>query len=167
MIIEFDKKMPVIEDSSFIAGNATLAGDVVIGEDCSVWFSAVLRGDEAPIRVGNRSNIQDNATVHCDRDIPVVIGEDVTIGHNAIIHSCTIGDKTVIGMGAVILSGAKIGEGCIVAAGSVVKSGMEILPGTMVAGTPAVVKKQLGDDVIQKNVENAAEYVHLIKKYKN
>ena len=166
MIVEFDGKTPEIEDSAFIASNATISGDVKIRKDCSIWYSAVLRGDEASISIGERSNVQDNATIHCDSGMPVVIGEDVTIGHNAIVHSCTIGSGTVVGMGAIILNQAQIGEGCIIAAGAVVMSRMAVPPNTMVAGTPAVIKKTLGDDVMRKNIGNAREYVKLASKYK-
>lgn len=166
MTVEFDGIKPIIDDSCFVADNATIIGDVTISKDCSIWYSAVLRGDESSIFIGERSNVQDNATIHCDKDMPVLIGEDVTIGHNAIVHSCKIGNKSVIGMGAVILNQADIGEGCIIAAGSVVMSKMVIPPNTMVAGAPAVVKKTYGDEVVSRNLENAHEYVRLISKYK-
>ncbi|MHB1453554.1 MAG: gamma carbonic anhydrase family protein [Saccharofermentanales bacterium] len=166
MIIRFEGKEPVIHETVFAAPNSAIIGDVAIRKDSSVWFGAVLRGDEAPITVGERSNIQDNATVHCDSGMPAVIGDDVTIGHNAVIHSCVIGDRTVIGMGAVVLSGAVVGEDCIVAAGAVVKSGCVILPRTLVAGIPAEVKKTLTDGSIASNLSNAAEYIHLSKEYK-
>lgn len=166
MIVEFDGKIPRVEDSAWIAENATLIGDVTIGKDCSVWYSAVLRADETSIRIGDRSNIQDNATVHGDRGQSVVIGNDVTVGHNAIVHSCTIGSGTVVGMGAVVLNEAIVGEGCVIAAGAVVMSKMVVPPNTMVAGAPAVVKKELGNETVMKNIENAHEYVRLIAKYK-
>jgi carbonic anhydrase/acetyltransferase-like protein (isoleucine patch superfamily) len=166
MIVEFEGKTPEIEETAFIAANATICGHVMIQKDCSIWYSAVLRGDESSISIGERSNVQDNATIHCDRGLPVVIGDDVTIGHNAIVHSCTIGNGTVVGMGAIILNQARIGEGCIIAAGAVVMSKMEVPSNMMVAGTPAVIKKTLGDDAIQKNIDNAHEYVKLASIYK-
>ncbi|MHB8963199.1 MAG: gamma carbonic anhydrase family protein [Saccharofermentanales bacterium] len=166
MIIQFENEMPVIHESAYIAPNATIIGAVSIQKDSSVWFGAVLRGDEAPITLGERSNIQDNATVHCDKGVPTVIGDDVTVGHNAVIHSCTIGDRTVVGMGAIILNGASIGEDCIVAAGAVVKSGSMISPGTLVAGIPAEAKKVLPPETLSANLSNAAEYVRLSAEYK-
>lgn len=166
MIIRFEGKEPVIHETAFIAPNSAIIGDVTIGKDSSVWFGAVLRGDEAPITVGERSNIQDNATVHCDGGMPAIIGDDVTIGHNAVVHSCVIGDRTVVGMGAVVLSGADIGEDCIVAAGAVVKSGCTVPPKTLVAGIPAEVKKTLSEEAVASNRSNAAEYVHLSMEYR-
>jgi carbonic anhydrase/acetyltransferase-like protein (isoleucine patch superfamily) len=166
MIVEFDGKIPHVDDSAWIAENASIIGDVTIGEDCSIWYSAVLRADESAIRIGKRSNIQDNATVHGDRAQVVYIGDDVTIGHNAIVHSCTIGNGTVVGMGAVVLNEAVIGEGCVIAAGAVVMSKMTVPPNTMVAGAPAVFKKELGAEAVMENIENAHEYVRLIAKYK-
>ncbi len=166
MIVKVDGKIPNIDDSALVMENATITGDVTVSKDCSVWYSAVLRGDEDSIFIGERSNVQDNATIHCDPGMPVVIGEDVTIGHNAIIHSCKIGNKTVVGMGSVVLNQAEIGEGCIIAAGAVVMSKMVVPPHTMVAGTPAVIKKELGNEVVLRNVENAHEYVKLMTKYK-
>ncbi len=166
MIVEFDGKMPIVDDSTWIAENASVIGDVTLGKDCSIWYSAVLRADESAIHVGDRSNIQDNATVHGDRGQAVFIGEDVTVGHHAIVHSCTIGSGTVVGMGAVVLNKAVIGEGCVIAAGSVVMSGMVVPPNSLVAGAPAVVKKDLGSEKIAKNIENAHEYIRLKSKYK-
>ncbi len=165
MRIGFEGKQPDVHDSAYIAPNAVLAGDVVIGRDSSVWFGAVLRGDEARILVGERSNIQDNATVHCDRGIPAVIGNDVTIGHNAVIHSCAVGDGTVVGMGAVILTGASIGSCCVIAAGAVVKQGCVIPDGMLAAGIPAEIKKALPGSAAAANIANAEEYVRLAEKY--
>lgn len=165
MIVEYNGKIPDVQEAAFVAETAVVAGDVQIGKDSSIWFSAVLRADEAPIRIGARCSIQDNATVHCDAGMPVTIGDDVTVGHNAIIHSCTIGSGTVIGMGAVILNQAEIGEGCMIAAGAVVTGKTVVPPHTMAAGTPASVKKELSSEAVRKNLENAEEYVRLALQY--
>jgi len=142
-------------------------GDVVLETGSSCWFGAVLRGDEANIHLGKNSNIQDNCVVHCDKDVPLIIGENVTVGHGVILHSCTIGDCAMIGMGAVILSRAVIGEGAVVAAGSVVKEGANILPNTLFAGIPATFKKELSPAVRQANIANAMEYVQLSSEYQS
>ena len=166
MVIPFEGHEPMIHESVFVASNATVAGDVAIGPGSSVWFGAVLRGDEASITIGERSNIQDNATVHCDRGVPVIVGNDVTVGHNAILHSCVIGDGCVVGMGAVVLNGATVGEGCIVAAGAVVRAGSIIAPRTLVAGIPAEPKKSLSEEAIASGLANAREYVRLGQSYR-
>ena len=156
---------PSVDDGVYIAPTAAVIGDVSLGAGSSVWFGAVLRGDEAPIRLGKNSNIQDNSVVHCDRGIPVTIGDYVTVGHTVILHSCTVGDGAMIGMGAVVLNGAVIGEGAIVAAGAVVKEGQEIPPFTLFAGIPAVLKKQLDPSRKQATIENSMEYVRLGTEY--
>ena len=166
MIVKFEGKTPIIDDSALVMENATIVGDVTISKDCSIWYSAVLRGDEAKIFIGERTNVQDNATIHSDNGIPVNVGSDVTIGHNAIVHSCTIGNKTVVGMGSVVLNEAIIGEGSVIAAGAVVMARMIVPPYSMVAGTPAVIKKVYGSEIADKNEENAQEYVRLISKYR-
>jgi len=166
MIIKFNDKTPNIDKTAFIADTSTVIGDVIISKNASVWFGAVIRGDEDNITIGEASNIQDNATLHCDINKPLVIGKNVTIGHNAIIHSCEIGDNVVIGMGAVILNDAKIGEGSIIGAGSVVKVGSIIPPKSLAVGAPAIIKKELDDKTVEKNIENANEYIRLSLKYK-
>lgn len=156
---------PSAQDGVYIAPTAAVIGDVSLGAGSSVWFGAVLRGDEAHISLGRNSNIQDNSVVHCDRGIPAVIGDYVTVGHNVILHSCTVGDAAMIGMGAVVLNGAVIGEGAVVAAGAVVKEGQEIPPFTLFAGIPAVFKKQLDPSRKQATIENSMEYVRLGTEY--
>lgn len=166
MLDGFQGMMPSVSDSAFIAPTAVVVGDVTIGEHTGVFFGAVLRGDEAPISVGKNSNIQDNAVVHCDRGIPVRIGDHVTVGHSAIIHSCEIKDAVLVGMGAIVLNKAVIGEGSIIAAGSVVKEGEIIPPYSLYAGSPAVFKKQLDPQRRSKIEDNAMEYVRLAAAYK-
>lgn len=166
MILEFNNIQPKISEDSYIAPNASVIGDVVIERGASIWFTAVLRGDVEKITIGENSNIQDNVSVHTSEHLPVVIGRGVTIGHNAVIHSCEIGDNTLIGMGAVVLDGAKIGKNCIIGAGALVRGGMEVPHGSMVLGMPAVVKRSLREEEISTNIANAAEYVRLTQIYK-
>ncbi len=143
MQIAYQDILPKIHPSAFIAPGAMIIGDVTIGEESSVWFNCVLRGDLERIEVGARTNIQDGAVVHLDPGFPCLIGDDVTIGHGAIVHGCTVGDGAMISMGAIILTGAKIGERAIVAAGAVVREGQEIPPDTLAMGIPAQVKREV------------------------
>ncbi len=147
MIIEHRGNVPQIGRNVYIAPTAVIVGDVVIEEGASVWFNAVLRGDEAPVRVGRNTNIQDNCTVHTDTDKPAIIGEDVTIGHNAIVHGCTVENGCLIGMGAIVLNDSRIKSGSVVAAGSVVREGQTVGPNQLVAGSPAIVKRELSGDI--------------------
>jgi len=149
----------------FIASTAVVIGKVTLGENASVWYGAVIRGDIAPIFIGARSNIQDNCVIHVNYNMPVTIGEQVTIGHGAIIHGASIGNNCLIGMGAIVLDGAQIGDNCLVAAGAVVPPRSEIPPGSMVAGVPAKVVRELSAETIEANVRNALEYVELAARY--
>jgi len=144
-IVSFDGKRPTIHPSAFVAPTAVLIGDVTIGEEASIWFGAVLRGDDPDhgIVVGPRTSVQDNCVVHVGHWGPTVIGRDVTVGHGAKFESCTIGDRTVIGMNAVILQGAVIGAECLLAANTVVLEGADVPRRSLVAGVPGVVKKSL------------------------
>ncbi len=139
----------------YIASNATVVGDVILGENVNIWYGAVLRGDNGTITVGEGTNIQDNAVLHDE----TVIGCGCTIGHGAIVHGCTVGDRSTIGMGAVVLSGAVIGEDCIVGAGALVTGKMRIEAGSLVLGNPAKVVRSLSFDEIEKNRQNAPHYV--------
>jgi carbonic anhydrase/acetyltransferase-like protein (isoleucine patch superfamily) len=159
MLIAYQNILPKIHKTAFIAEGAMIIGDVAVGEESSVWFNCVLRGDLNRIVVGKRTNIQDGAIVHLEHDIPCIIGDDVTIGHGAIVHGCTIGDGAMISMGAVILSGAKIGERAIVAAGAVVKEGQEIPPGTLAMGVPAQIKRDLTEADLQRVRLGKDDYV--------
>ncbi len=146
MILSFKDNHPTISPNAFIAPTATIIGDVTIAEGASVWYGTVLRGDLAAIRIGANTNIQDNATIHVDLDTPATIGENVTIGHNAVIHGCTIENKCLVGLGSVVLNNAHLKTGSMVAAGSVVKQGQVVGPCQLVAGIPAVVKKELSEE---------------------
>lgn len=167
MIQPLGEKKPVIHPSVFVAPTAVIIGDVEIGEGASVWFGAVIRGDLAPVRIGVRTNIQDNCIIHVDVDTPTQIGDGVTIGHNAVVHGCTIEDNCLIGMGAVVLNRARIESDTIVAAGAVVTECSRIGPGVLVAGTPAAAKKSLGASGVASIREAAANYCELVKSYRS
>jgi carbonic anhydrase/acetyltransferase-like protein (isoleucine patch superfamily) len=154
-----------IDSSAWIAPNAVVVGDVSIGQEASVWFGCVLRGDMEPIVVGDRSNVQDLTLVHVDDDLPTVIGSDTTIGHNCVIHGCEIGNHVLIGMGAVILSGARIGDGALVAAGAVVREGMEVPAGMMVAGVPAKLRGEVTDELRDRIVYGVENYVQYSRRF--
>ncbi len=151
---------------SYIAPNATIIGDVVLGEDCSVWFGAVLRGDNDRITVGRGTNIQDLTVVHVDKGVPVNIGEFVTIGHRAIIHGCTIGDYTLIGMGAIVMNNARIGKYCIIGAGALVPENMIIPDFSLVVGTPAKFIKELSEEKREANKRSAEHYIRQGMRYR-
>ncbi|MBR3767094.1 MAG: gamma carbonic anhydrase family protein [Clostridia bacterium] len=166
MIKSFSGKTPVIDESAFIAENATVIGDVTIGKGSSVWYSAVLRGDMCSIKIGKNSNIQDNATIHVGIKDSAIIGDGVTVGHNALVHGATVEDNALIGMGSVVLDGAVIGKNSIVAAGAVVTSGTVVPPNSLVAGVPATVVKELSATKVMGNKMNAMAYTTLASKYK-
>lgn len=158
--------VPALAPTSFIAPGARVIGQVVLEEGASVWYNAVLRADSASITLGARSNIQDNVSVHVDPNAPVVIGEDVSVGHNAVVHGCTIGDGSLIGMGSVVLSGAVIGAGCLVAGGALVLEGTIVPDGSLVAGVPAKVRRPLSDAERAGLLRNAAAYTALTVRHR-
>lgn len=166
MIAPYEGRAPRIGKDVFIAPTACIIGDVEIGEGTSVWYGAVIRGDRAKIKIGRNTNIQDNATLHADSESPLVIGDYVTIGHNAVIHGCTIGDDCLIGMGSVILDDAHVQSGSIIASGSVVKEGGVIRPFCLAAGSPAEIKKELGPERSKKNRQGARVYCELAKAHR-
>lgn len=149
---------PTVHETSFIAAGARVVGDVTVGEGASIWYNAVVRADSAAVVLGAGSNLQDNVSVHVDPDHPVVIGENVSVGHNAVVHGCRIGDGTLIGMGSVVLSGAEIGSGCLIAGGAVVLEGAVIPDGSLVAGVPAKVRRELTADERAGILRNADVY---------
>lgn len=159
------KSAKIAEDAN-IAKRSVIIGDVTIGRDSCVLYYSVLRGDEAPVVIGEESNIQENCTVHVSRNMPVRIGNNVTVGHNAVIHSCTIGDRTLIGMGAVILDGVQIGNDCIIGAGSLVTKNTIIPDGSLVIGSPAKIKRNLTWEEKLGNLENSKEYVSVSREMK-
>lgn len=165
LVLALDNQTAAIADDVYLAPNAVVVGDVTIGRQSSVWFNATLRGDVAPIRIGERSNVQDGAVLHVDAGTPCLIGNDVTIGHGAIVHGATVGDGVTIGMGAVVLSRSTIGAGAIIAAGAVVLEDAVVPPGALVAGVPARAKRQLDGAQQAASVENAARYVRNRARY--
>ena len=160
-IYALDERKPVLPAAGrfWIAPNASVIGDVVLGEDCGVWFGATLRGDNERISIGARSNIQDGATLHTDTGFPLDVGEDCTIGHNAILHSCAIGAGALVGMGAVVLNGAKIGRGCLVGARALVTEGKEFPEHSLIVGAPARVVRALDAAAVAALLRSAAHYV--------
>lgn len=155
MILNYGNRRPELGERCFVAENAAVVGGVIMGDDCSVWFGASIRGDSDPITIGDRTNIQDNATIHCSDGFPVVIGSDVSIGHNAVVHSATLEDRVLVGMGAVVLDGAVVGEGSVVGAGAVVTKGSVIPPLSLVMGVPGKVVRTIPAGI---NDENARIY---------
>lgn len=150
----------------WIAPNAVVAGNVILKKNASVWFGAVLRGDNEPIVVGENSNIQDNSVCHTDMGSPLIIGANVTIGHMVMLHGCTIGDGALIGIGAVVLNGAKIGKNCLVGAGALVTEGKEFPDGTMILGSPAKVVRELAPEQAARMGMGALHYVENWKRFK-
>jgi carbonic anhydrase/acetyltransferase-like protein (isoleucine patch superfamily) len=161
MIRAFRSTEPAIASTAFIDASAQVIGDVVIGEESSVWMNAVVRGDVNHVRIGCRTNIQDGVIVHVMREPshPTILGDDITIGHGAIVHGCTIEDLCLIGMGAIVLNGARVGHGSIVAAGTLLPEGCVIPPRSLVMGSPGKVKRQITDDELEFIRQSADNYV--------
>jgi carbonic anhydrase/acetyltransferase-like protein (isoleucine patch superfamily) len=153
--------MPGIHPSAFIASTAAVMGDVSLGEEASVWYNAVVRGDMAPIVIGARSNIQDGTIVHVDAGVPCTVGERVAVGHRVILHGCTVGDDCLVAMGSVLLNRVTIGAGSVVAAGAVVPEGMQVPPGSLVMGVPGRIVRQV-DSALAERV--AATWKHYVKE---
>ncbi|MDE2481842.1 MAG: gamma carbonic anhydrase family protein [bacterium] len=164
VIITYRGKTPKVHPSAFVAPTAVLIGDVEVGEESSIWFGAVLRGDNGPIRIGKRTSVQDNAVVHVEE--LTQIDDDVTIGHAAVMEDCHVKSGALIGSNAVLLNGSVIGEGSLVAAGSVVGQGVQIPDRVLAAGVPATVKKPIEGNAQQWVARAAEEYVHLSRSYK-
>lgn len=163
MIYRFKEYTPEIDESCFIADNSSVIGNVSIDEDSSVWFGAVVRGDTNEITIGKSTNIQDNCTIHSDGDFPVKLGDGITIGHNCIIHGCSIKNNCLIGMGSIILNGAEIGENSIIGAGSLVTQNTRIPSGTLCFGSPAKVVRKLTEEEVNSIIESAKHYAELSK----
>lgn len=163
-LIALDGKTPRLGSRVFVADGAVLVGDVEVGDDSSVFYNAVLRGDLAPIRIGNRTNIQDNVTVHVSTGMGVVVGDEVTVGHNAVLHACTIDDNVMVGMGAIVMDGAHIKKNCIVGAGAVVTQGREFPENSLVLGAPAHVVRELTTEEIDGVLGGVERYVEIKDK---
>jgi carbonic anhydrase/acetyltransferase-like protein (isoleucine patch superfamily) len=165
MFIEYRGKSPNVHPTAFVAPTAVLIGDVHVGEMASIWFGAIIRGDNGPIRIGARSNVQDNAVLHVSENNSTIVGDDVTIGHCATMEDCTIEDGALIGSNAVVLNGARVGRRSLIAAGSVVGAGAKIPEEVLAAGAPAVVKRKLeGGAFVWVDIAGP-EYVHLSRSY--
>ncbi|MFG2176585.1 gamma carbonic anhydrase family protein [Streptomyces niveus] len=158
-------KEPAIDPTAFVAPTAVVLGEVTMAAGSSVWYHTVLRADGGPIAIGADTNIQDNCTVHVDLGSPVTIGARVSVGHNAVLHGCTVEDDVLVGMGAAVLNGAHIGTGSLVAAQALVPQGMRVPPGSLVAGVPAKVKRELTDEEREGIRLNAAVYLELAKRH--
>jgi len=168
MIYSYKDFTPKISKSVFIAPNATIIGDVEIGEESSIWFNVVVRGDVNSVRIGKRTNVQDSATLHVTHQKhTLTIGSNVTVGHAAILHGCAVEDHCLIGMGARILDGARIGSNCLVAAGALILEGDKVPSNSLVAGVPAIVKRSLSDEEIKEIQRSAERYVQHRKTYLN
>ena len=165
-IYQLDDQTPQIADSAWVADNAEVMGDVRLGENVSIWFNTTLRGDNDPITIGDGSNIQDGSVLHTDEGVPLTIGRNVTVGHMVMLHGCSIGDESLIGIGAIVLNGAKIGRNCLVGAGALVTEGKEFPDGSMILGSPAKVVRQLTPEQIEGLRYSAQHYIDNAKRYK-
>ena len=165
-IYRLEDRIPDIDPTAYVHESATVVGSVVMKEQASVWPQAVVRGDMASITIGARSNVQDGSVLHVDADTPLVIGDDVTIGHQVMLHGCTIGDGTLIGIQAVVLNGAHIGKGCLVGAGALVTEGRTFPDNVMILGSPARVVRELGPEHVARVRHGAIHYVEEAARYR-
>ena len=166
MIYQLDEHQVVLDGDYFVADSASVIGDVHLMNDVGIWYGAVLRGDIERITVGKNTNIQDCCVMHTDEGYPLAVGRDCTVGHQATLHGCTIGDNSLIGIGAVILNGARIGKNCLIGAGTLITEGKEIPDKSLVVGSPGKVIRELTDLQITGITEQAARYVERFKRYK-
>ena len=165
MIISFKDKKPQVAKETFVADSAVIIGNTVIGKDCGIWFGAVVRGDSNSIKIGDRTSIQDNCVIHCDDKHNTVIGDDVTVGHRVILHGCHIGNRCLIGMGAIVMNGAQIGDDCIIGAGALVTENQIIPPKTLVIGFPAKPKREVTAEELKMILAASRLYVETAKAY--
>lgn len=166
MIYELEARRAQLHESAFVAPGAAVIGSVVLQEGASVWFNAVLRGDNEPITLGKHSNVQDGSVLHTDPGYPLTLGEGVTVGHKVMLHGCSVGDYSLIGIGAVVLNGAQIGRHCIIGAGTLVPEGKVIPEGSLVVGVPGRVKRSLGEEERARLEGSAQHYVHNARRYR-
>lgn len=165
-LYELDGVTPELAGSAWVADSAQVIGRVALAQDVSVWFGTVVRGDTETIRIGRGSNIQDACVLHADMGKPLTVGEDVTVGHQVMLHGCTIGDGSLIGIGAVVLNGAKIGKHCLVGAGALITEGKEFPDGSMILGSPAKVVRHLTPEQIEALRWSAQQYVDNARRFK-
>jgi carbonic anhydrase/acetyltransferase-like protein (isoleucine patch superfamily) len=162
-----DLQVTLLGDGHFIAPGAAVIGDVVLHENATVWFGCVLRGDADRIEIGAGSNIQDGTVMHADPGFPLTVGENVTVGHNAMLHGCSIGDGSLVGIGAIVLNGAKIGKRCLIGANALVTEGMEVPDGSLVLGSPARIRSQLSEEQQEALGLNAEHYIRNGQRYRD
>lgn len=166
MIYQLGERKPKVEGEYFIADNASVIGSVILENNASIWYNAVVRADNDVIRIGQDSNIQDGSVLHTDSGVPLTIGQGVTVGHKVMLHGCEVGDYSLIGINSVVLNGAKIGKFCLIGANTLVPEGMVIPDGSLVVGSPAVIKRELNDMQKAMLKGSAAHYVQNFKRYK-
>ncbi len=166
-IYELEGVRPRIAESAWIADSAQVMGNVELEEGASVWFGALIRGDTEVIRIGRGSNIQDLSVLHADVGKPLIVGQDVTVGHSVVLHGCTIGDGSLIGIGAVVLNGARIGKSCLVGAGALITEDKEFADGSMILGSPARVVRQLSVEKIEELRRSARNYVDNARRFRD
>ncbi|MED4206488.1 gamma carbonic anhydrase family protein [Neobacillus mesonae] len=166
MIIPYKGKSPSVHESVFVAPGAYVIGDVQIGNESTVWFNAVIRGDDGPIIIGERCSIQDNSTLHLYEGFPVIIEDDVTIGHNVVLHGCKVGKRSIIGMGSTLLDNVEVGEECIIGANTLLAGGIKIPPRSLVLGSPGKVVRELTDKDLQMLQMSSESYVQKGKEYR-
>jgi carbonic anhydrase/acetyltransferase-like protein (isoleucine patch superfamily) len=167
VIAALGDRVPAVDPTAFVADSAVVIGDVAIGSDASLWFHAVLRGDVERVRIGARTNVQDNATVHVTRERwPTLVGEGVTVGHAAVLHGCTVGDHSLIGIGAIVLDGVEIGTECLVGAGTLLTPGMHVPPRSLVLGSPARRVRELNGDEVARLHASADGYLEHVRRYR-
>lgn len=167
MLVEFSSKFPQLDPTAYVHASAQVIGDVTIGAESSIWFYAVVRGDVHFIRIGSRTNIQDATVVHVTTGRwPTIVGDEVTVGHRAVLHGCQIGNRCLIGIGAVLLDGVEVGDNCLIGAGALLTPGTKIPPGSLVLGAPAKVVRSLSDAEKAEIVQSAAHYVAHARRYR-
>lgn len=160
-----DHKTPQVASDAWIADSAQVIGDVTLGAKASVWFGAIARADNEPMTIGAGSNVQEAAVLHSDPGYPLTIGENVTVGHQVVLHGCTVGDGSLIGIGAVVLNGARIGKNCLVGAGALVTEGKVFPDGSLIVGSPAVVKRELTPEQIEGLAQSSKHYVNNAQRF--
>lgn len=165
MLYKLGNKLPKVSKKTFIAKSADVIGDVILNDGVTVWFNAVIRGDIEKIVIGENSNVQDNSTIHTEFGLPCIVGKNVTVGHNVILHSCEIDDNTIIGMGSTIMNGAKIGKNCMIGANSLVTKSIPCEDGVLIIGSPAKIVRKLTDAEIDGLIKNGEHYVANGKRF--
>ena len=167
MILDFKGKSPKISETAFVADSADIVGDVEVGDFSSIWFNAVLRGDENKIKIGNRTSIQDNVVIHVNNEHEVQLGDDVSVGHGAVLHGCRVESNVIIGMNSTVLNGVEIGKNSIVGANALISEGKKFPENSLIIGIPGKVAREIGEAEIEGIAKNAAEYVKLGGEYRD